>query len=88
MAITLRVTDYSGGSRVGVGGSPPNLFLEHSEARRAEKFGDAPPHPPTYLKDWIRTGLCSLNLHSFVVGSHIGCASTAKFGKYILSIPS
>ena len=44
MAITLHITDYSGESRGGVGGVPPplHLFLEHSEARRAEKFGDAP----------------------------------------------
>ena len=57
-------TGIGGGSREGAqGAQPPPLFLDQTEARRAEKFFDAapslshglddrPPHP--YLKVWIR----------------------------------
>ena len=39
----------------GPGARPPLLFLDQSEARRAEKrfLGDL-PRPPSYLKVWIR----------------------------------
>ena len=40
----------------GPAASPPPLFLDQTEARRAENFLETappPPHPP-YLKVWIR----------------------------------
>ena len=52
-----RVGISSGGSRRGAWRPPPPplLFLDQSEARRAEKrfLGDL-PRPPSYLKVWIR----------------------------------
>ena len=41
----------------GPGGIAPPLFLDKTDARRAEKIflGDRPPPPPpAYLKVWIR----------------------------------
>ena len=91
MAITLRMTNYGGGSRGGVGGLAPQLIFRTFWGPKSRKIWRRPPHPPPpplISRTGSETGLCSLNLHSFVVSSHIGCASTAKFGKYILSIPS
>ena len=52
------VKRISGGSMGGAQGTwyPRPLFLDQSEARRAEKnFGDTPPSPSApYLKFWIR----------------------------------
>ena len=86
MAITLHITDYSGESRGGVGGCPsPPLIFRTFWGPKSRKIWR---RSPLISRTGSETGLCSLNLHSFVVSSHIGCASTAKFGRYILSIPS
>ena len=65
---------YSGGFRGGARGAqtaPPRpLFLDQTEAQRAEKnfFGDRPP-PPAYLRVWItpllisRSGSATALLH-------------------------
>ena len=44
----------SGGSRGGARGAPPLLFLDQTEAQRAEKyfFGDHPSPPSQDLDDW------------------------------------
>ena len=49
----LPVADPGGVAR---GTRLPPLFLDQTEARRAEKFflETAPPSPPPYLKVWIR----------------------------------
>ena len=52
------LTILSGGSRGGARGVRPPLFLDQTEARRAEKnVGDRPP-PLPYLRVWM-TGLPS-----------------------------
>ena len=47
----------SGGSRGAAGGGPPSpLFLDQTEARKAEKkyLGEIPLHPPlTFLRGWM-----------------------------------
>ena len=54
----------------GPGGPVPPLFLDHTEAQKAEKifFGDHPP-PPPHLRVWmtgppliLRSGLISAKL--------------------------
>ena len=59
------VCGYSGGSRGGAQGPlPPPLFLDQMRPEGPKKFSDngppylrvlmTPPHPPPYLKVWIR----------------------------------
>ena len=65
---TLLGVVSSGGFRAGARGARPPLFLDQTEAQRAEKiflgdqaplflgcvFWAPPPPPPAYLKVWIR----------------------------------
>ena len=45
----------------GPGGPGPPIIFDQTEARRAEKFFEASPHPhPTYMKVWIRHYIQSL----------------------------
>ena len=78
MCITIPVPDP------GEGTAPPPLFLDQTEARRAEKYiflqtgppafykslDDAPPPPPPHLKVWSRQ--CILSLKTPQMGVTLG----------------
>ena len=50
-----RHSKISGRSWGGAAGAWSSLFVDQTEAQRAEKrfFGDRPPPPPPYLRVWM-----------------------------------